>query len=82
MQADVFGKQVAAMTADEGAAYGVALLATVGAGHYKHITEACAVTIETSDAVKPDAKAKKSYDRAFPMFQELYAALRDKFPKL
>jgi xylulokinase len=82
MQADVFGKQVAAMTADEGAAYGVALLATVGAGHYKNITEACAATIKTSDAVKPDAKAKKSYDRAFPMFQELYAALRDKFPRL
>jgi hypothetical protein len=32
--------------------------------------------------VKPDAKAKKACDRAFPMFQELYAAIRDKFPKL
>jgi xylulokinase len=79
MQADVFGKQVAAMTADEGAAYGVALLAAVGAGHYKNIAEACAATVRTSDAVKPEAKVKKAYDRAFPMFQELYAALRDKF---
>ena len=35
MQADVFGKPVHSMVADEGAAYGVALLAAVGSGHYK-----------------------------------------------
>lgn len=34
MQADVFGKAVSAMAADEGPAYGVALLAAVGAGHF------------------------------------------------
>jgi xylulokinase len=82
MQADVFGKQVAAMAADEGAAYGVALLATVGAGHYKNISEACAATVRTGDGVKPVAKRQKEYDRRFPIFQELYAALRDEFPRL
>ncbi len=82
MQADVFGKQVAAMAADEGAAYGVALLAAVGAGHYKNITEACEATVRTVDGVKPEAKARKAYDRQFPVFQELYGALRDQFPKL
>ncbi|HYO24785.1 MAG TPA: xylulokinase, partial [Lacipirellulaceae bacterium] len=44
MQADVFARPVAAMAADEGAAYGAALLATVGAGHYRDITQACAAT--------------------------------------
>ena len=82
MQADVFGKSVAAMVADEGAAYGVALLAAVGAGHYKNISEACAATVRTTDAVKTDAKAKKAYDRAFAEFQRLYPALRDEFPRL
>jgi xylulokinase len=82
MQADVFGKQVAAMAADEGAAYGVALLAAVGAGHFKNITEACEATVRTVDGVKPDAKARKAYDRQFPVFQELYGALRDQFPRL
>jgi xylulokinase len=82
MQADVFAKSVSAMVADEGAAYGVALLATVGAGHYKTVAEACEATVRTVDAVKPDAKAKKSYDKTFPVFQGLYAALRDEFPKL
>ncbi len=82
MQADVFGKPVAAMTADEGAAYGVALLATVGAGHYKDISEACEATVRTAESVKPDPKAKKSYDKTFPVFQGLYTALKPEFPKL
>ena len=82
MQADVFGKPVTAMVADEGAAYGVALLAAVGAGEFKNIEEACKATIKTADQVKPDPKARKVYNQAFPVFQDLYAALRDEFPKL
>jgi xylulokinase len=82
MQADVFGKPVTAMVADEGAAYGAALLATVGAGHYGDIVEACAATIKTADQCKPSAKAKKVYDQAFPIYQELYRKLKDEFVKL
>jgi xylulokinase len=82
MQADVFGKAVAAMAADEGAAYGVALLAAVGAGHYKNISEACAATVRTVDGVKPVAKVQRQYDQRFPIFQGLYAALQQEFPKL
>jgi xylulokinase len=82
MQADVFGKPVYAMVADEGAAYGVALLAAVGAGEFKNITEACAATIKTADEAKPNAAAKKVYDQAFPVYQSLYRSLRDEFRKL
>jgi len=82
MQADVFGKPVTAMVADEGAAYGVALLAAVGAGDFKNIEEACKATIKTADQTKPDAKARRVYDRTFPVFQRLYTALREEFPKL
>ena len=82
MQADVFGKPVTAMVADEGPAYGVALLAAVGAGYYKNITEACQATVKTSWQTKPNAKSRKVYDRAFPVFRGLYSALKDEFPKL
>ena len=81
MQADVFGKKVYAMAADEGPAYGVALLAAVGAGEYGTIEEACAATVTTTAETKPDAKARKAYDEAFPKFQRLYAALKDEFPR-
>ena len=82
MQADVFGKAVSAMAADEGPAYGVALLAAVGAGHYKNITEACSATVRTAESSKPDHKTRKTYDRTFPIFQALYSALREQFPRL
>jgi xylulokinase len=82
MQADMFGKPVTAMVADEGAAYGVALLAAVGAGHYRDITEACTATIQTADTLKPDSKNRKVYDRGFPVFQGLYRALKGEFTKL
>ena len=53
MQADVLGKTVVRMAADEGPAYGVALLAAVGAGEYKNVVEACAATVKTTSETKP-----------------------------
>jgi len=82
LQADVFGKPVTTMVADEGPAYGVALLAAVGAGHYRNITEACQATVKTSTSTKPIAKHRKVYDKMFPIFQGLYSALKDEFPLL
>lgn len=79
MQADVFGKPVSTMTADEGPAYGVALLAAVGAGEYKSIEEACQATIETAEKTKPSVKARKQYDQLFPEFQSLYGDLKERF---
>ncbi len=82
LQADVFGKPVTTMVADEGPAYGVALLAAVGAGHYKNITAACQASLKTSKSTKPIAKHRRVYDKTFPIFQGLYSALKDEFPKL
>jgi xylulokinase len=82
MQADVFGKPVTAMVADEGAAYGAALLAAVGAGTFKNIEQACQATVQTAEQVKPDPQARRAYDRIFPNFQNLYTALQDEFPEL
>ena len=45
IQADVFGQDVVTINAEQGPAYGVALLAAVGSGAYKNIEEACSATI-------------------------------------
>jgi xylulokinase len=79
MQADVLNKSVVTMAADEGPAYGVALLAAVGAGEFKDIAEACDATVKTKSQTKPNATARKSYDKAFPIYQKLYRSLRDDF---
>ncbi len=79
MQADVLGKTVVSMDADEGPAYGVALLAAVGAGEFKDIAEACDATVKTTSQVKPTAAARRQYDKGFPVYQQLYRSLREDF---
>jgi xylulokinase len=41
IQADMFGQKVVTINAEQGPAYGVALLAAVGAGAFKNVEEAC-----------------------------------------
>jgi xylulokinase len=82
MQADVLNKTVVSMKADEGPAYGVALLAAVGAGEFKDIGEACDATIKTIGQTKPVAAVRRTYDKAFPLYQQLYQSLRDDFKNI
>jgi len=82
IQADIFGRKVVTINSEEGAAYGVALLAAVGAGEFKNISEACKATIRVVKETAPDRAAKKHYDRAFPIYQQLYPSLKDDFKSI
>jgi xylulokinase len=79
MQADVFGQDVVTINAEQGPAFGVALLAAVGCGAYKNIEEACSATIRVTDRTPCDRKAAKQYDGWFPLYQRLYRSLKDDF---
>ena len=82
MQADIFGQPAVTINAEQGPAYGVALLAAVGAGAFRSIEEACDATIFVTDKTPTARKAKATYDRCFPEFQELYRSLRDDFKRI
>ena len=82
IQADVFGQNVVTINSEEGAAFGVALLASVGAGSYKSIQEACAATIRVVSELPPQKNAVKAYDRAFPEYQQLYRSLKGDFERI
>lgn len=82
IQADVFGKKVVSTAADEGPAYGVALLAAVGAGAFKNIEEACDATVHVTDQTPVRPRHRKIYDRRFPVYQQLYRSLRDDFKRI
>lgn len=79
LQADIMGKRVVGMARDEGPAFGVALLAAVGAGEYKDIVEATKATVETRAECKSNAKAQKVYDRGVLVYRDLYRSLKDDF---
>ena len=57
IQADVFGQKVVTINAEEGPAYGVALLAAVGAGAFKNVEEACDATIRVVKETPPNRRA-------------------------
>ncbi len=82
LQADAFGQKVVTINAEQGPAYGVALLAAVGAGAYKNVEEACAATIKVVSETPLNRTAKKVYDRGFPVYQDLYRSLKGDFKKI
>jgi xylulokinase len=79
IQADVFGQDVVTINAEQGPAYGVALLAAVGAGAFDNIEQACDATIKPVKTTQLDKSATKVYDRGFPLYQQLYQSLKEDF---
>lgn len=82
MQADIYGQPVVTINAEEGPAYGVALLAAAGTGAYKDVVEACNATISVVTKTVAKAAAKKKYNAAYPVYQQLYSSLKDDFAKI
>jgi xylulokinase len=60
----------------EGAAYGAALLAGVGAGSWSDAPSACAATVKITGRTQPDQKDMKAYRKAYALYRELYPALK------
>jgi xylulokinase len=55
------------------------LLAQVGTGAFQSVPEACDATIRAVDSTRVDPSTKAYYDRAFPIYRQLYCDLRDSF---
>ena len=76
IQADVYGHEVETVEAEEGAAYGVAVLAGVGVQAWPDVDAACDAIVRTRDRVKPDPSAAKLFHRQYRKYVALYPALR------
>src|SRR5207302_6068408 len=57
IQADVYGHSVEIVEAEEGAAYGAALLAAVGAGIWPSADAACAAAVRVASRIEPQPAA-------------------------
>lgn len=76
IQANIYGYIVDVLTAEEGGAFGAALLAGVGAGKWADIDAACAVSIRVAEQIAPDPDTAKSYAEGYRIYRRLYPALR------
>jgi xylulokinase len=75
--ADVFGTDVVTVTATEGAAYGAALLAGVGACVYPSVEAACDATIAVMERAAPTGDSAATYESLYRVYRMLYPSLRD-----
>jgi xylulokinase len=76
IQAGIYGHAVEVLTAEEGGAFGCALMAGVGAGHWADLDEACAVAIEVAQRIEPDAGDVAAYKNGYAQWRKLYPALK------
>lgn len=80
--ADVFDTELVTVNTTEGAAYGAALLAGVGAGFWRDVDSACDSAIRVSGETPPIEAQASIYRRMYPLYRKLYPALRSGFEAL
>ena len=76
IQADVYGHEVETVEAEEGAAYGAAILAGVGVGAWPSVDAACKAVVRVASRTSPDEQTAQVMDRQYAAFRALYPALR------
>jgi xylulokinase len=80
--ASVLGAELVTVNSTEGAAFGAALLAGVGAGTWADVDAACRNAIEVTGVQQPDDRSVEPYNRGYELYREFYPALKSKFEKM
>jgi xylulokinase len=76
--ADVLDVELVTVNTTEGAAFGAALLAGVGAGLFASVPEACETAIEVTGSTLP-SDAVSAYQDYYPEYRALYPVLEEQF---
>lgn len=76
IQAAVYGCKCDVLVAEEGAAFGAALLAGVGAGGWPNLDAACADAIDVAKQIEPDSATVRRYAEGYKAYRRIYPALK------
>ena len=76
MKSDCFGLPVSSMHVSEAATLGAAMLGGVACGRFRDAGEASQAMVHVARRFEPDPVRREQYERIFPLYQELYPALR------
>jgi xylulokinase len=74
--ASVLGLPLERTAAEEGAAYGAALLGGVAGGVFADVHEAVAATVSVGETVEPVPEWREAYESGYDRFRAIYPALR------
>jgi xylulokinase len=76
IQADIYGQQVEIVEAEEGAAYGAAILAGVGAKAWPSVDAACDAVVRVAGSVSPNSEDSRVMEKAYAAYRRLYPAMK------
>ena len=83
MQANVSGEAIRKTSAEEGgAAYGAAILSSVGAGLFSDVREPCRKYVRLGELLEVDQAQRVLYDRYFQFYRTLYPTLKSSYQRL
>jgi xylulokinase len=76
IQADIYGQPVETVSAEEGAAYGAAILAGVGAKAWPGVDAACAAIVRVAGKTNPNPEDSLAMEKAYAKYRRIYPALK------
>jgi xylulokinase len=76
IQADVYRHAVETLAAEEGAAYGAAILAGVGAKSWASVDDACAAVVQVAATTAPNVQNSLLMNRAYASYRRLYPSMK------
>ena len=79
IQADVYGQRVETVEAEEGAAYGAALLAGVGAKAWPSVDSACKAVVRVAGSVSPNSEDTVTMQKSYAAYRRIYPATKSIF---
>jgi len=74
--AGVLNVELVTVNTTEGAAYGAALLAGVGAGVWPDVDAACRATVKLTGSTAPQPEIVARYEQSYALYRQLYPALK------
>lgn len=77
--ASVLACDLQTVACPEGAAYGAALLAGVGASAWHNVADACHATVKITGVTRQNRDWSEEYQKAYRVYRELYPALKPSF---
>jgi len=80
IQADVYNHEVEIVEAEEGAAYGAAILAGVGARQWNSVDEACDGVVRVCKRTAPQRDTSAELQMNYRTYRRIYPGLRSIFP--
>jgi xylulokinase len=76
IQSDVYGRKVEIVEAEEGAAYGAAILAGVGTAVWATVDEACRQVVRVKGTVDPIRESSELMQKQYQNYRRMYSMLR------